>query len=72
MNILLGERVLWTASLLPQETFMSGSFPQIVQIPMSLRDTTTNENELVMGYTVPRSDCAEVGVRLGATSPLQI
>jgi len=31
MNILLDEIVLWTASILPQEVFMSGSFPQIVQ-----------------------------------------
>jgi len=51
---------------------MPGSLPQNGQISMSLRDTTTNENELAMGYTVARSDCAEVGVRLGATSPLQI
>ncbi len=30
-------------------------FPtQIVQIAMSLRDTTTDENELAMGYTVPQ------------------
>ena len=48
-------------------------FPiQIVQIAMSLRDTTTDENELAMSYTIPRSECAEVGARLGATSLLQI
>jgi hypothetical protein len=35
--------------------------PKCVQIAMSLRDTTTDENELAMGYTVPRSDCTEVG-----------
>ena len=30
-------------------------FPiQIVQIAMFLRDTTTDENELAMGYTVPQ------------------
>ena len=61
MNILLREIVLWLAPILPQEIFMPGSFPPIVQIAMSLRDTTTDENELVMGYTVPRSDCAEAG-----------
>src|SRR6266699_499705 len=33
---------------------MLGSFSQIVQIAMSLRDTTTDENELAMGYTVPQ------------------
>src|SRR6266702_1831536 len=31
MNILLSELVLESASLLPQEAFMPGSFPQIVQ-----------------------------------------
>ena len=31
MNILLGEIVLWLASILPQEAFMPDSFPQIVQ-----------------------------------------
>jgi hypothetical protein len=53
-----------------------GSMPpiltQIVQIAMSLRDTTTDENELAMRYTILRSECAEVGARLGATSLLQI
>ena len=29
-------------------------FAKIVQIAMSLRDTTTDENELAMGYTVPQ------------------
>jgi hypothetical protein len=43
-----------------------------VQIAMSLRDTTTDENELAMRYTILRSECAEVGARLGATSLLQI
>jgi hypothetical protein len=38
---------------------------------MSLGDTT-DENESAMGYTVPGSDCAEVGARLGATSLVQI
>jgi hypothetical protein len=56
------------------KTFSHGVAPngKIVQIAMSLRDTTTDENELAMSYTVPRSECAEVGARLGATSLLQI
>jgi hypothetical protein len=31
MHILQSEIVLWTASILPQEAFMSSSFPQNVQ-----------------------------------------
>jgi hypothetical protein len=54
MNILLSEIVLWLAPILPQEAFMPGPLPQIGQITMSLRDTTTDENELAMGYTVPQ------------------
>ena len=29
-------------------------YSKIVQIAMSLRDTTTDENELAVGYTVPQ------------------
>jgi hypothetical protein len=43
MNLLLSEIVLWLAPILPQEVFMPGSFPQIVQITMSLWDTTADE-----------------------------
>ncbi len=42
---------------------------QNVQIAMSLRDTTTDENELAMGYTVPRSACAEVGLSTWCHEP---
>jgi hypothetical protein len=44
MNILLAKMMLWSASILPQEVFMPGSFPQNVQIAMFLRNTTTDEN----------------------------
>lgn len=38
MNILLGEIVLESASNLPQEGFMPGSFPQIVQSQAQLHN----------------------------------
>ena len=59
MNILLSEIVLWLAPILPQEIFMPGSFPQIVQITMSLWDTTADEMANFRdsrGYDVPYTD----------------
>src|SRR5881392_2125579 len=69
MNLLLGKMSFCQLLSYLKRSFMP-CFPiQIVQIAMSLRDTTTDENELAMGYTVPRSDCAEVGARRRCYEP---
>src|SRR5437763_17070565 len=54
MNLLLGKMSFCQLLSYLKRSFMP-CFPiQIVQIAMSLRDTTTDENELAMGYTVPQ------------------
>jgi hypothetical protein len=66
------EREACVSFSLPSSEASCPHFSDFVQIAMSLRDTTTDENELAMRYTILRSECAEVGARLGATSLLQI
>ena len=63
------EDELSSASLLPQRWLHALFIPQNGQIAMSLRDTTTDENELAMSYTIPRSECAEVGARRRCHEP---
>ena len=52
MNILPPQDMALVSFYLTSRGFHVWFFPQIVQIAMSLRDTTTDENELAIGYTL--------------------
>ena len=46
--------VLARERLTPDQMHLAVEIDAFLQIAMSLRDTTTDENELAMGYTVPQ------------------
>jgi hypothetical protein len=52
MNVLLSEIGLGIASILPQEAFMSGSFPQIVQ--SQAKSLSENHAEAALSLAKPQ------------------
>src|SRR2546422_8006375 len=72
MDFLLSKMSFVQLLSYPKRGFMPYSFPKLYKSPCPCGTPPPMKMSWRWAILFPRSDCAEVGARFGATSPLQI